>query len=94
MMDKYSVTQIPVLEDRSSVGSLKESNILAKLLENRDLLGSKVSDVMDPSFPVVDVDAGYEEIKSRLREAPAVLIEEFKRIRSIITRSDLLDLQK
>ncbi len=94
MMETSSVTQIPVLEDRRSVGSLKESNILAKLLENRELLNSKVSEVMDASFPVLDIDSGYEEIKARLREAPAVLIEEFKRIRSIITRSDLLDLQK
>jgi cystathionine beta-synthase len=94
MMDSFGVTQIPVLVDNKSIGSLKESNVLAKLLENRDLLESKVSEVMDPSFPVLDVDSGYEEIKSHLREAPAVLIEEFKRIRSIITRSDLLDLQK
>lgn len=93
-MERHSVTQIPVLEDRVSVGSLKESNVLGKLLENRDLLEAKVTEIMDESFPVLDVDAGFDEIKSRLREAPAVLIEDFKRIKSIVTRSDLLDLKK
>jgi cystathionine beta-synthase len=93
-MNENSVTQIPVLDDRKSVGSLKESNVLAKLLENRDLLEAKVSEVMNESFPVLDIDASFEEIKANLRKSPAVLIEEFKRIKSIITRTDVLDLQK
>ncbi|NNE67388.1 MAG: pyridoxal-phosphate dependent enzyme [Pyrinomonadaceae bacterium] len=91
-MNENSVTQIPVLEDGQSVGSLTEGNVLAKLLENRDLLDASVNDAMSPGFPVVDIDAGFEEIKAHLRSNPAVLLEEFKRIRSIITRSDLLDL--
>lgn len=93
-MDEHGVTQLPVIEDRTSIGSVKESALLGKLLENRDLLGSPVRDVMDPGFPVLDVDSGFEEMRDALRKAPAVLIEDFKRIRSIITRSDLLDLNR
>ena len=92
-MNENSVTQLPVLEDGHSVGSLTESNVLTKLLENREMLDAKVSETMTKSFPVVDVDAGFNEIKAHLSIAPAVLLEEFKRIRAIITRSDLLDLQ-
>ncbi|REJ75599.1 MAG: pyridoxal-phosphate dependent enzyme [Acidobacteria bacterium] len=91
-MEEHGVTQLPVLEDRVSVGSLKESRLLAKLLQDRELLEAKVSDIMDESFPVVDVDSSFEEIRSELHGAPAVLIEDFKRIKGIITRSDLLDL--
>ncbi len=93
-MQEHGVTQMPVLQERQSVGSLKESRVLTKLLANRDLLEAKVSDVMDESFPVLDIDASFDVIKERLHESPAVLIEEFKRIRSIITRSDVLDLQR
>ena len=93
-MNDNSVTQIPVLEENQSVGSLKESRVLTRLLENRDLLNAKVSEVMDKSFPVLDVDASFNEIKSKLQKSPAVLIEDFKRITGIITRSDVLDLQK
>jgi predicted transcriptional regulator len=49
---------------------------------------------MDDSFPVMEVDASLREIKAKLQKAPAVLIEDFKRITGIITRSDVLDLQK
>lgn len=91
-MDEAGVTQIPVLDGHTSVGSLRESHILAKLLQNRELLEGKVSDIMDKSFPVVEVDANLSEIKAKLQKHPAVLIEDFKRITGIITRSDVLEL--
>lgn len=91
-MDENGVTQMPVLEDNRSVGSLRESHVLAKLLTDRELLEAKVSDVMDKGFPVVEMDANLAEVRSKLQKSPAVLIEDFKRITGIITRSDVLDL--
>ena len=87
-MNEKNVTQLPVIEDNRSVGSLRESRVLTKLLANSDLLDAPVSEVMDESFPVVDVDASIQGIKPKLKESPAVLIEDFKRITGIITRSD------
>ncbi|MEO6588124.1 MAG: pyridoxal-phosphate dependent enzyme [Pyrinomonadaceae bacterium] len=92
IMNESGVTQMPVMEENASVGSLRESNILQKLVQNRDLLDAKVADVMDKGFPTVDVDASFKEIKSKLHKSPAVLIENFNRITGIITRSDVLDL--
>ena len=92
-MNVSGVTQIPVLEDHRSVGSLRESRVLTKLLQDRNLLESPVADVMDESFPVLDADTTLAEIKKKLQKAPAVLIEDFKRITGIITRSDVLELQ-
>lgn len=93
-MNQSSVTQIPVLEENRSIGSLRESHVLTKLLSNRDLIDVPVRDVMDESFPVIEMDTSLREIKTKLHSAPAVLIEDFKRITGIITRSDVLDLQK
>lgn len=93
-MNEAGVTQIPVLEENRSVGSIRESRVLAKLLGDRDLLDAKVGDVMEASFPVLDVDTNLKEIRSKLQKSPAVLIEDFKRITGIITRSDVLDLQR
>jgi len=92
-MTEHGVTQIPVLENSLSIGSLRESHVFAKLLEKRELLDAKVSEVMDKSFPVLDVDASLVDIKAKLHRHPAVLIEDFKRIVAIITRSDVLDIQ-
>ncbi|MEP6788717.1 MAG: pyridoxal-phosphate dependent enzyme [Acidobacteriota bacterium] len=94
LMSEHGVTQMPVLENNQSIGSLRESHVLTKLLENRELLDGKVREVMDKSFPVLEVDSSLVEIKSKLQRHPAVLIEDFKRITAIITRSDVLDIQK
>ena len=94
MMNENGVTQIPVLDENKSVGSLRESRVLTRLLENSELLNASVSEVMEESFPIVDVDASYADIKAELQKPPAVLIEDFKRITGIITRSDVLDLPK
>ena len=63
-------------------------------MQDKELLNSPVSDVMDESFPVMEVDTNLNEIKKKLQKHPAVLIEDFKRITGIITRSDVLELQK
>jgi cystathionine beta-synthase len=93
LMNENGVTQIPVLEEHRSVGSLRESRVLTKLLGNGDLISASVSEIMDESFPVLEMDTSLNEIKSKLQKYPAVLIEDFKRITGIITRSDVLDLQ-
>src|SRR5436190_1334177 len=61
-MDELGLTQIPVLDEGRAVGALRENRVLAKVVRNRDLLESKVSEVMEASFPTVDVDASSSEI--------------------------------
>ena len=90
-MNEHGITQIPVLEDGQSVGSLRENRVLARVLGNRDLLESPVSEVMEKEFPAVDVDASAAEVTYKLQSSPAVLIEEYGRITGIITRHDVLD---
>lgn len=94
LMNEHGVTQIPVLEENRSVGSLRESRVLTKLLANSELMNSTVSEIMDDSFPVLDMDSSLTEIKSKLQKHPAVLIEDFKRVTGIITRSDVLELSR
>jgi cystathionine beta-synthase len=90
-MSELGITQIPVLEDGRSIGSVRESRILAKVLENRELLESPVSSVMEQGFPIVDVDASSAEVTRKLQASPAVLVGEYGRITGIITRHDVLD---
>lgn len=89
-MDELGLTQIPVLEEGRAVGSLRENRVLAKVVRNRELLNSPVSEVMEASFPTVDVDASSSEVTRRLQTSPAVLVEEYGRIIGIITRHDVL----
>jgi len=90
-MNELGLTQIPVLQDGESVGSLRENHLLSRVFNERDLLEAPVSKVMDKGFPTVDVDANINVVSRKLRISPAVLIEEYGRITGIITRHDVLD---
>ena len=90
-MNELGLTQIPVLEDGESVGSLRENHLLSKVFNDRDLLEAPVSKLMDKGFPTVSVDDDVNVVSRKLRSSPAVLIEEYGRITGIITRHDLLD---
>jgi cystathionine beta-synthase len=92
-MNEMGLTQMPVLEEGRPVGSLRENRVLAKVVRNRELLESPVSEVMEASFPTVDVDDSSNEVTRRLQTSPAVLVEEYGRIVGIITRHDVLDLK-
>lgn len=90
-MNELGLTQIPVLLDGESVGSLRENHVLSKVFNDRDLLEAPVSKLMDKGFPTVDVDDDVNVVTRKLRTSPAVLIEEYGRITGIITRHDVLD---
>jgi len=93
-MDEVGVTQLPVIEEGRPVGSVRENRVLAKVVRNRELLDARVNEVMESSFPTVDVDASSDEVSRRLRTSPAVLVEEYGRIVGIITRHDVLDMKQ
>ncbi|HEX8087632.1 MAG TPA: pyridoxal-phosphate dependent enzyme [Blastocatellia bacterium] len=93
MMHTYGLSQMPVLEEGKSVGSLREGKLMAKLLDNRDLVQSKVSEVMERGFPVVNEDISIEMAAKYLKASPAILVEEYGRIVGIVTRHDVLNAQ-
>ncbi|MFZ0748696.1 MAG: pyridoxal-phosphate dependent enzyme [Pyrinomonadaceae bacterium] len=93
-MDEMGLTQIPVMVDGKSVGSLRENHLLSKVFADRDLLEAPVSKIMDKGFPTVDVDADVNVVSRKLRTNPAVLIEEYGRITGIITRHDVLEMSE
>jgi len=92
-MNDLGLTQIPVLEEGRPIGSLSENRVLSKVVRDRHLLEAAVSEVMEKSFPTVDVDASAEAVTKQLQSNPAVLVEEYGRIVGIITRHDVLDLK-
>jgi cystathionine beta-synthase len=93
MMKAYGLSQLPVLEEGKSVGSIREGRLMAKLLDNRELMESDVSDVMDRALPVLNEDMSVQTAVKYLKSSPALLVEEYGRIVGIITRQDVLDLQ-
>jgi predicted transcriptional regulator len=93
LMNKYGLSQLPVLEDGRSVGSLREGKLMGKLLVDRALMDATVSEVMEKGFPVVNEDDDLDAAVKHLRTSPAILVAEYGRIVGILTRHDVLAAQ-
>jgi len=91
LMTLHDVSQLPVMDGESCVGSVSDWSLSAKSLENTKLLDSTVSDVMEAPFPVVDASQSVDAIAKLLSKAnPAVLVRSGGRLAGIVTRSDVL----
>ena len=67
MMNTYGLSQLPVLDEGKSVGSLREGRLMSKLFDNRDT-GSGVGVGSDgQGFPVVSEDVGVETAAKYLK---------------------------
>ncbi len=93
LMNTHGLSQLPVLADGNSVGSIREGRVMAQILNNRELLQAPVSEVMDAPFPVVNESVEVERATKYLKHSPAILLEEYGRIVGVITRYDVLDIQ-
>src|SRR4030095_11796569 len=90
-IEQYRISQVPVLSNNESVGSLEEADIMSMLIDNPSVSEKKVSDIMEKPYPVVDE---FEDIKKgikSLKKSPAILVSQYGRIVGILTRFDVLD---
>jgi cystathionine beta-synthase len=93
LMNNHGLSQLPVIAEGKSVGSVRENRIMSQLLDNRELLQQPVTHVMDIPFPVVSETVEVSRARQYLKDSPAILVEEYGRIVGIITRYDVLDIE-
>jgi len=84
-------SQLPVIDDGSAVGSLRESEIMKLILKNPELLEKHVSEVMEKSLLPIDDKTEISAVKNYLSDSPAVLVTEYGRIIDIVTRYDIIE---
>jgi cystathionine beta-synthase len=90
-MKKFQISQIPVIKDDAIVGCVDETRLYQKIVENRELIDSKIEDVMGPALPVVDETESIELLAKLIRpEVPAVLVRLSNGKHHIITKYDVI----
>lgn len=88
----HDISQIPIFEKGQPIGSIEDSAVMAAVLENQTLLTRSVSIIMQPTFPIIGIDAPIEHaIELLTKKNSAVLIEEKKKIVGILTRYDVIE---
>lgn len=91
LMTLHDVSQLPVMDGTVCVGSVIESTLAAKALENPKLLDATIGDVMEPPFPIIDEATPADGVAKLLSKTnPAVLVQSNGAVQGIVTRGDLL----
>ena len=92
LMSLHDVSQLPVMEGSSCVGSVSDWSLSAKSLDNTKLLDATVGEVMDGPFPIVDIGQPVDNVAKLLSKSnPAVLVRSNDKVQGIVTRSDMLN---
>ncbi len=94
LISKTGYSNIPVMTGKQSIGAIRENRLLAKLVENPTLYNSEVKAVMEESLPILNAKTEIEELKNHLKKHSAILVDDFGLITDIITRYDLINLDK
>nr|WKN34958.1 cystathionine beta-synthase [Tunicatimonas sp. TK19036] len=91
IMNERGISQIPVTDDEQFVGSLTDSKLLHKLIEEPELRSQPVSKVMDKPFQFVSPHDTLDVLSSLIdKENKALLVRDQLNQIHIITQSDLL----
>jgi len=91
LMSTWGVSQIPVLEDGRSIGTITEGTVMTRALAQPALLDRPVREVMEASLPVVDAAFASDRLAPMLtRDLPAALVEKDGVLIGIVSRYDVL----
>jgi predicted transcriptional regulator len=95
LMESRNISQLPVLDGRTQVGSISETTLIQKISAGEDLfrLTQCASDeIMEEPFPTVGKNADIDTIHHLLEHNPAVLVVDRAKPVGIITKADVLKL--
>lgn len=93
LMQDKEISQLPVLEDHASIGTVREDDILNLALRGVDLDGLVLRECMKDPLPVLDPQATIDRVTYLLtNESPAVLVDMGDNKFEILTKYDLINM--
>ena len=91
LLSKFNISQIPVTHNKEFVGSINDSYIFNKLLDNNDIKHQPVKSLMQAPFPVVSEQTPIEEVSKLInKDNNAVLLRDLGGNMHIITKHDII----
>ena len=90
-MKKYKISQIPVKDTKGFVGSVDETALFRKFVEDKEIADKPIKDIMQHAFPVVDRTTSVEEVSKLItKDNQAVLVDLGEGKYHIITKHDII----
>lgn len=90
-MRKRGISQMPVVEGKTVVGSISEQAVLAHFtVDPKKISRLTVAEAMEQAFPTALPSTPISAVAALLKHYPAVLVMDRGSIAGIITKADLL----
>jgi predicted transcriptional regulator len=90
LMNKYEISQLPIIESNQNMGSITSKKIQKYITDNPQIINKDVALIKELPFPEIDKNWNVKDISDLLLKYPAVLVKEYNDYIGIITDSDLL----
>jgi cystathionine beta-synthase len=91
LMERYNVSQIPVISDSEQLGSLSEGALLNRVLAEPEAIDRPLSAYLEPPFPTVDESASMKLVIGHLTSGDsALLVCRGRQFVGILTKFDVL----
>ena len=92
IMDKYGISQIPVLDEKERiVGTVLETSLLKSLMRNGSkFLEKRIGDIMEEPLPQILPSTPINIVEQILTQYPAALVVSQGKIVGIITKIDII----
>ncbi len=92
LMRTWDVSQLPVLDGDTNVGTLVDGPLMAQALAQPALLDRPVREVMEPPLPVIEASLPTDRLPPLLtRDSPAALVRKDGALIGIVSRFDVLE---
>ncbi len=90
-MRKFKISQIPVIDTEGFVGSVDETTLFSKYIENKEISDMYIGEIMGKPFPVVHKNASIDDISKLItKDNQAVLVDLGEGKHHIITKYDII----
>lgn len=92
LLNKYNISQIPVTENGNIVGSINDSYLFTRLLEDSEIKNKQVKLFMQAAFPIVGEKTSMEDVSKLItKDNSAVLLRDMGGNMHIITKHDIIE---
>jgi cystathionine beta-synthase len=93
LMKKYDISQLPVVNSNNEfVGSLVDSELFEKLIDQPDVMSEEIKKVMQDAFPFVQHNDSIEKVSKLInKHTQAVMMTDLGGNTHIITKYDVID---
>lgn len=91
LMKKYNIENVPVMKEGSMAGAVSESGLFNKMLEGIDIQTARLSELLEPPYPVVEFGTALERIIQLFNKSNgAVLAKDELGNYHIVTKYDVI----